>query len=180
MLKFAIPLFIIGVLLLHNGSGQARWCPGSGPPLVPRSKHPLKQPKKRMLRSGLVSPEKTVRRQVGHREEEGHDTCGSSQGFPQQCRPLGSSTSRSLTHQHDCQPPRVKNEGSSLIEPTTLTSWQAPKPSAPGVPWMPQGPQLGSPAPPGTFPSPAPSVFPSLGCYCPKTPSVVWKVLANT
>lgn len=70
-----------------------------------------------------------------------------------------------------------KNEGSSLIEPTTRSSWQAPKPSAPGVPWMPQGPQPASPPPPGTFPSPAPSVFPSLGCYCPKTPSMVWKVL---
>lgn len=46
VLKFAIPQFIIGVLLVHNGSGQAWWCPGSGPPLVPRSKHPLEQPQK--------------------------------------------------------------------------------------------------------------------------------------
>lgn len=187
VLKFSILLFIIDVLLVPSSSGQVGWCPGLGPPPVSRRKHPLKYPEKRMPKMP-TSPEQRKKPRTGSgQESNGEQGMGVFSGDPprqqtqtpgelyewltpisttasfpiQKMKEVNSFNQPPLTHgapfNHQCR-------GSSDATPTSAT-------------WPLLGAQPGAGA--SASLKPAKSVFPSLGQYCLKTPSVVWKVLAN-
>lgn len=190
VLKFSILLFIIDVLLVRHSSGQVQWRPGLGPPLALRRKIiPLNSPKRGCQRHPGPKAEKRLPAQVVAWKGTGSKAWGVvGETSPANADPRGDlrvGHSLSQLPKFPYRKGRKLNSFNQLPLPQglrasslTVSARGALGATLTSATWLLPGGQPRAPA--SASLKPAKSVFPSLGQYRLKTPSVVWKVLGNT